>query len=192
LIDQFLCDGSNRRTDAYGGTITHRARFLLDIVDAVAAVTGANRLGVRLSPFGRYGGISDTDPIALFTFVAQELSSRKIAYLHLVEARGSEIGVTDQLHANAPNNAALFRHSFSGPLISAAAYTPESGAVTIQNGDADAIAFGRLFIANPDLVQRVQTGAQLNTPDRATFYGGGAHGYTDYPTLNSESVAAVA
>ena len=190
LIDQFLCDGSNKRTDAYGGTIAGRARFLLTIVDSVSAAIGANRLGVRLSPYGRYGGISDTDPIALFTYVVQELSRRRIAYLHLIEARGSEIGVTDELHANAPNNAALFRHIFPGPLISAGAYTPESGAAVLESGRADAIAFGRLFIANPDLVARVRHGAALNAPDRATFYGGGARGYTDYPTLRPEPVAA--
>jgi N-ethylmaleimide reductase len=192
LIDQFLCDGSNKRTDDYGGTIPGRARLLLDIVDSVGAAIGAAHLGVRLSPYGRYGGISDTDPVALFTYLVRELSRRKIAYLHLIEARGSEIGVTDELHANAPNNAALFRHYFTGAFISAGAYTPESAAVAIQNGIADAIAFGRLFIANPDLVDRVRTGSQLNAPDRATFYGGGAHGYTDYPTLRPEPVAAYA
>jgi N-ethylmaleimide reductase len=190
LIDQFLCDGSNQRTDLYGGTIPGRARFLMDIVDSVSAVIGANRLGVRLSPYGRYGGISDTDPVALFTYVVQELSPRGIAYLHLIEASGSDIGVTDQLRADVPNNAALFRQGFAGPMVSAAAYTPESAAAAIQRGSADAIAFGRLFIANPDLVERVRVGAPLNAPDRKTFYGGGAHGYTDYPTLNPQPVAA--
>ena len=192
LIDQFLCDGSNKRTDAYGGAMAGRASFLLGIVDSVITAIGANRLGVRLSPYGRYGGISDTNPVSLFTYVVQELNRRGIAYVHLIEARGSEIGVTDELHANAPNNAALFRHAFSGPLISAAAYTPESGAVVVESGQADAIAFGRLFIANPDLVARVRRGAPLNAPDRATFYGGGAHGYTDYPVLALESAAAAA
>jgi len=190
LIDQFLCDGSNQRTDAYGGSIEARARFLVEIVNSVAAEIGADRLGVRLSPYGRYGGISDTDPIALFTYVVQELSRRQIAYLHLIEARGSEIGVTDELHSNAPNNAALFRHAFSGPVISAAAYTPESAAVAIGGGHVDAVAFGRLFIANPDLVARVRRGAALNLPERATFYGGGAHGYTDYPVLRVETAVA--
>jgi N-ethylmaleimide reductase len=189
LIDQFLCDGSNRRTDHYGGTIANRARFLLDIVDSTIAAIGADRVGVRLSPYGQYGGIFDSDPIALFEYVFQELSSRKIAYLHLIEARGSEIGITDDPHRNAPNNAQLFRHAFSGPLISAAAYTPESGALAVDNAQVDAIAFGRLFIANPDLVARVRQGTSLNVPDRATFYGGGARGYTDYPTLQPRPVA---
>jgi len=183
LIDQFLCDGSNKRTDGYGGSIAGRARFLLEIADSIIDVVGAGRLGVRLSPYGRYGGISDTDPIALFNYVAGELSRRQIAYLHLIQASASEIGVTDELHANAPNNAELFRHVFDGPLITAGAYTPESGANALENERADAITFGRLFIANPDLVQRVRVGASLNTPDRASFYGGDAHGYTDYPRL---------
>lgn len=192
LIDQFLCDGSNKRTDRYGGPINARASFLMEIVEAVGGAIGPSRLGVRLSPYGRYGGISDTDPVALFTHVIQELGRRQIAYVHLIEALGSEIGVTDTLNANAPNNAALFRHVFSGPLISAAAYTPESGAAAIEQGQADAIAFGRLFIANPDLVARIERGAALNAPDRSTFYGGGAHGYTDYPVLDLASAAAPA
>jgi N-ethylmaleimide reductase len=192
LIDQFLCDGSNQRTDAYGGSIAGRARLLLDMVDAIGAAIGTSRLGVRLSPYGRYGGISDTDPVALFTYVVRELSRRNIAYLHLIEALGSEIGVTDELRANVPNNAALFRQLFSGPLISAGAYTPVTAALALADGRADAIAFGRLFIANPDLVARVRLGAALNAPDRATFYGGGAHGYTDYRTLSAEPLATPA
>lgn len=191
LVDQFLCDGSNRRTDNYGGSIANRARFLLDIVDSAISAIGANRLGVRLSPYGQYGGIFDSDPISLFTHVSRELNSRKVAYLHLIEARGSEIGITDVLHANAPDNAQLFRPAFLGPLISAGAYTPESGALALDNGRADAIAFGRLFIANPDLVARVRQGADLNTPDRSTFYGGAARGYTDYPTLKPQPIAEV-
>ncbi len=185
LIEQFLENGTNQRTDAYGGSIEHRARFLLEIVDQVTAAVGAGRLGVRLSPFGQYGGIQDSDPLALFSFVIGELSKRRIAYLHLIEARGSEIGLTDELHENARNNAVLFRHAFDGPLLSAAAYTPGSAAEAIQNKHADAIAFGRLFIANPDLVERIKENRPLNAPDRSTFYGGGAHGYTDYKALGA-------
>jgi len=185
LVDQFLCDGSNQRSDAYGGSIEARARFLLEIVDSISASIGSDRLGVRLSPYGRYGGISDTDPIALFNYVVAELDRRKIAYLHLIQASASEIGVTDELHANAPNNAELFRNLFSGPLIAAGAYTPESGADTLERLGAEAIAFGRLFIANPDLPERVRLDAALNAPDRSSFYGGDAHGYTDYPKLQA-------
>jgi N-ethylmaleimide reductase len=147
-------------------------------VDEVTTAIGADRLGVRLSPFGQYGGIHDSDPLALFSFVIPELSRRRIAYLHLIEARGSEIGLTDELHKDAVNNAALFRPLFDGPLLSAAAYTPESAAEAIDKKHADAIAFGRLFIANPDLVERIKENRPLNPPDRSTFYGGGAHGYT--------------
>ena len=180
LIEQFLEDGTNRRTDAYGSSKENRARFLFEIVDQVTAAIGANRLGVRLSPFGQYGGIHDSDPLELFSFVIAELSQRRIAYLHLIEARGSEIGLTDELHENARNNAALFRSVFDGPLLSAAAYTPQSAAEAIEGKHADAIAFGRLFIANPDLVERIRENKPLNPPDRSTFYGGGEHGYTDY------------
>jgi N-ethylmaleimide reductase len=180
LIEQFLESGTNQRTDAYGGSRVNRARFLLEIVDEVTAAIGADRLGVRLSPFGQYGGIHDSNPLELFNFVIGELSKRRIAYLHLIEARGSEMGLTDELHENARNNAALFRSVFEGPLLSAAAYTPESARDAIENNHADAIAFGRLFIANPDLVERIKENRPLNPPDRSTFYGGGAHGYTDY------------
>src|ERR1039458_2491758 len=109
LIEQFLEDGTNIRTDSYGGSTENRARFLLDIVAEVSAAIGAERLGVRLSPFGQYGGIHDGKPRELFTFVIKELNQRHLAYLHLIEARGSEMGLTDELHENAVNNAVLFR-----------------------------------------------------------------------------------
>ena len=185
LIDQFLSDGSNRRHDRYGASLAGRARFLLDVVDSTVAAIGADRLGVRLSPYGRYGGIVDSDPVALFTHVLQELSMRKIAYVHMIEARASEIGITDELHSDAPDNLRRFRQAFDGLLISAGAYTPGSGEHVVARGQADAIAFGRLFIANPDLVARVESGAVLHRADRSTFYGGDERGYTDYPTLPS-------
>jgi len=184
LIEQFLEDGTNQRTDIYGGSKENRARFLLEIVDEVGAAIGMDRLGVRLSPFGQYGGIHDSNPLELFTFVITELGKRRVAYLHVIEGRGSEMGLTDELHPNALNNAELFRPAFDGPFISAAAYTPASAAQAIENKNADAIAFGRLFIANPDLVERIREDGPLNVFDRSTFYGGGAHGYTDYRTLD--------
>jgi N-ethylmaleimide reductase len=183
LIEEFLEDGSNTRIDEYGGPKENRARFLMEVVDEVSASVGADRLGVRLSPFGQYGGIHDTNPRELFTFVIEELGKRNIAYLHLIEARGSEMGLTDKLNENAVNNAALFRTVFKGPLLSAAAYTPEIAALAIQRNHADAIAFGRLFIANPDLVERIMGHHPLNAYDRSTFYGGAEHGYTDYGTI---------
>jgi len=180
LIEQFLENGTNTRTDIYGGSEENRARFLLQIVAEVSKAIGADRLGVRLSPFGQYGGIRDSNPGELFTYVIKELDKLPIAYLHLIEARGSEIGLTDELHEGAVNNAALFRPIFRGALISAAAYTPETAAQAINQKHADAIAFGRLFLANPDLVARIKGNLPLYAPDRATFYGGAAHGYTDY------------
>jgi N-ethylmaleimide reductase len=191
LIEQFLEDGTNTRTDKYGGSPENRARFLMDIVEAVSAAIGAQRLGVRLSPFGQYGGIHDGNPAALFRFVIEELSKRHIAYLHLIEARGSEIGLTDELHENAVNNAALFRPAFSGHLFSAAAYTPDTAALAIDQNHADAIAFGRLFLANPDLVERIKEKHPLNTPDRSTFYGGAERGYTDYKTYAASAAPAL-
>jgi N-ethylmaleimide reductase len=183
LIEQFLEDGTNTRTDEYGGSRENRARFLLEIVAEVSAAIGADRLGVRLSPFGQYGGIYDSKPNELFSFVIKELNQRHLAYLHLIEARGSELGLTDKLHESAASNAVLFRSVFNGPLLSAAAYTPESAAVAIEQKHADAIVFGRFFIANPDLVERIKGNNSLNASDRSTFYGGGEHGYTDYKTF---------
>jgi N-ethylmaleimide reductase len=185
LIEQFLEDGTNTRTDHYGGAKENRARFLLDIVDEVSDEIGATRLGVRLSPFGQYGGIHDSNPRELFTFLIRELNRHSLAYLHLIEARGSEMGLTDELHEDALNNAAIFREVFEGPLISAAAYTPDTAELAITQKHADAIAFGRLFIANPDLVERIKGNHPLNAFDRSTFYGGASHGYTDYPTFEN-------
>jgi N-ethylmaleimide reductase len=190
LIEEFLEDGTNQRTDAYGGAKENRVRFLLDIVDEVTAAIGPDRVGVRLSPFGQYGGIRDSNPLELFTFVIQELDKRRISYLHLIEAKGSEMGLTDELHEDAVNNAALFRELFHGPLLSAAAYSPESAALAIEKNHADAIAFGRLFIANPDLVRRIKESQPLNGFDRSSFYGGGEHGYTDYKTLGEQALTA--
>jgi N-ethylmaleimide reductase len=182
LIDQFLQDGTNKRTDVYGGPAENRIRFLLEIVDKVGAAIGTDRLGVRLSPFGQYGGIHDSNPLHLYGVAINALDEREVAYLHLIEGRGSEIGLTDGLHEEALNNAQLFRSNFRGPLISAAAYTPLSAARTVAEGEADAIAFGRMFIANPDLVERIRDELPMNKYDRSTFYGGGEQGYTDYPT----------
>jgi N-ethylmaleimide reductase len=184
LIEQFLEDGTNQRSDRYGGSIENRSRFLLEVVEQVSAAIGRDRLGVRLSPYGQYGGIHDSNPLKLFTYVIEALSRYKIAYLHLIEGRGSEIGLGDTLHEDALDNARLFRSFFAGPLISAAAYTPESAARTVKDRHADAIAFGRLYIANPDLVERIQGALPLNAYDRSTFYGGADKGYTDYKTYS--------
>jgi N-ethylmaleimide reductase len=187
LLDQFLQDGSNQRGDSYGGSIENRARLLLEIVDAAIAIWGAGRVGVRLSPFGTFNDMHDSDPIALFTYVLQQLSARGVAYVHLIEPRSSAAGSMDKVIEDAPDTAQLFRQAFNGVLISAGGYTADSAKQAVADGQADAIAFGRLFIANPDLVERLRAGAALNPYDRATFYGGGEKGYTDYPSLNSQA-----
>jgi N-ethylmaleimide reductase len=190
LIDQFLEDGTNIRTDKYGGSVQNRMRFLMEILDGTAALVGSDRMGVRLSPFGQYGGIHDSNPLGLFTSTIQELSGRGLAYLHLIEGRGSEIGLGDALHEDALDNAQLFRPHFDGALLSAAAYTPLSALTALEEGYVDAVAFGRHYISNPDLALRIAKGIDLNPYDRSTFYGGGEHGYTDYPTAGSQDQAA--
>jgi N-ethylmaleimide reductase len=187
LLDQFLQDGSNHRTDNYGGSIENRARLLLEVVDSISAEIGADRVGVRLSPHGNLGGLSDSATVPHFSYVISELSRRAIAYLHLIEPRASSAGLGDDASIDSANNAALFRHLFAGPVITAGGYTAETGARAMRDGLADAVAFGRLFVANPDLPMRILRRAPLNTFNRATAYGGGAEGYTDYPAL-SESV----
>jgi N-ethylmaleimide reductase len=183
LLDQFLQDGSNKRTDAYGGSIENRARLLLEVVDEACKVFGKGRVGVRLSPYGTFNDMFDSDPIALFSYVLKELSKREIAYAHIIEPRSTNAGSKDGDVESAPITSKLFRDSFEGPLISAGGYTPKSAKEAIENGSADCIAFGRLFISNPDLPERIKQGAPLNKYDRATFYGGTEKGYTDYPFL---------
>jgi N-ethylmaleimide reductase len=178
-----LQDGSNRRTDAYGGTIENRARLLFEVVDGVADDIGKDRVGVRLSPHGNLGGLSDSDTIPHFNHVIGELSKRRVAYMHLIEPRASSVGFADDASVDSADNASLFRRLFDGPVITAGGYTPEMGVTAVERGLADAVAFGRMFIANPDLPERIRTGAPLNAFDRSTSYGGDAHGYTDYPTL---------
>jgi N-ethylmaleimide reductase len=183
LLDQFLQDSTNRRTDQYGGPTARRSRMLLEVVDAVAGEIGAGRVGVRLSPWGTFNDMRDSDPVALFTHVAAALGQRGIAYLHVVEPRVRQESDTNELHADAPDAASQFKASFGGPLIAAGGFTPETAAATVTAGIADAIAFGRMFIANPDLAGRIRASAGFNRHDRPTFHGGGARGYTDYPAL---------
>jgi N-ethylmaleimide reductase len=188
LLDQFLEDGTNHRTDAYGGSIENRARLLMEVMDAVIAVWGKDRVGVRLSPYGKFSDMHDSDPVALFSYVLRQLSARGIAYAHVIEPRAG--GGGEAVNDSAPNTASIFRSAFDGVLISAGGYTRESAEQTVAAGLADAIAFGRLFIANPDLPERLRLDAPLNRPDRATFYGGAEKGYTDYPALvETESLA---
>lgn len=183
LLDQFLQDGSNQRTDQYGGSIENRARLLLEIVDAAISIWGNGRVGVRLSPYGQFNDMKDSDPVKLFTYVLGQLSNRGIAYVHLIEPRATNAGGSDSNIAGAPDTAEIFRGAYKGTLISAGGYDRESAIHAVKKGVADAVAFGRLYISNPDLVERLKTNAPLNKYDRATFYGGAEKGYTDYPTL---------
>jgi N-ethylmaleimide reductase len=182
-LDQFLQDGSNKRTDQYGGSIENRARLLLEVVDAVIGVWGSGRVGVRLSPYGTFNDMSDSDPVGLFSYVLSQLSARSIAFVDLIEPRASSAGARDAVLEGSPDVAELFRNIFSGVLISAGGYTPDSAAESVKAGKVDAVSFGRLFIANPDLPSRIAAHASLNRYDRSTFYGGGEKGYTDYPRL---------
>ncbi|MEU7813720.1 alkene reductase [Pseudonocardia sp. NPDC049154] len=184
LFSQFFARSMNRRTDRYGGSIENRARFLLEVVDAIATEIPAHRVGVRLNPaLHRLGGVLvDEETLPLFEYVVRELDSRGLAYLHLLEP----INPTEGLPLPARSIAEHFRPLWSGPLISATDHTRAGGNRLVAAGTADLVAFGRAFIANPDLVARFRTGAPLTVPERATFYSGGARGYTDYPTLGED------
>jgi N-ethylmaleimide reductase len=180
LIDQFLQSGVNQRTDAYGGTPAARLRFLWEILDAATSVWPSERVGVRLSPAGGTNGIHDANPVETFSHVAGRLNERGLAYVHVIEAPVGTSGPDEREVCST----ALVRESYHGTVITAGGYTPESAERTLEKGCANLVAFGRSFIANPDFVERVRTGAPLNEPDRTTFYAGGAHGYVDYPAMN--------
>lgn len=184
LIDQFLQDGSNKRDDNYGGSIENRARFLIDVLKEVTDIWGAGRVGVRLSPTGTFNGMSDSDPKATFSHVINELNQFNLAYLHMVE-KFPGIDSSDEDQKIMTDLRALW----NGFYIANGNYDRNSGTDVIASGYADAIAYGRPFIANPDLPQRLEQGAELNEPDQSTFYGGGAEGYIDYPTLNEQKAA---
>ena len=185
LLDQFLEDGSNHRTDEYGGSLENRARLLLEVTEAVASVWGGDRVGVRLSPSGTFNDMHDSNPKATFSYAADALNRFNLAYLHLVEPRSDE--EPNGAQALSELTAGYFRSIFRGTLISAGGYDRESGNAAIASGDTDLIAYGRLYIANPDLPERFAINAPLNRPDRSTFYGGDEQGYTDYPFLSLQT-----
>lgn len=176
LIDQFLQDSSNKRTDEYGGSIENRARFLLEVADAVISVWGAGRVGVHLAPRGDAHDVGDSDPASVFHHAARELGKRGVAFLCSRES-----------YEKPPLGPSL-KQAFGGVYIANEGFTAESAREAILNGEADAVAFGKKAIANPDLVERFRTGAPLNEPNPATFYGEGPVGYTDYPFLEATSV----
>jgi N-ethylmaleimide reductase len=181
LLEQFLQSHTNLRTDRYGGRIENRARLLMEITLAAIEVWGANRVGVRLSPYGVANGSGEADPMPLYTHVIKALDPLGLAYLHFIEPRSSGAGRAEVNHQNVPSAMVLFRPIWRSVLISAGGFTGETAEAAIADGHADAIAFGRIFISNPDLPRRLQHGFPLTPYNRATFYGGEAAGYTDYP-----------
>ena len=187
LADTFLQDGTNKRTDAYGGSIANRARFLLELVQALVDVWGADRVGVRLSPSGQWGAISDSDPEATFTYAARALDAFGLAYLHVIEPR--VMGVETLHPGQAPVASELLRRVFGGPILAAGGFDGPGAEAILQAGAADLVAFGRFFASNPDLPYRLQHGLPLNDYDRSAFWGGTAIGYTDYPAWHERTVA---
>lgn len=181
LLQQFMASGSNQRTDRYGGSVENRARLPLEVVDAVTEIFGADRVGIRISPFIEIFGLSDDQPEAMAFHLAEQLDRRGLAYLHINEPdwAGGDIKLTDAFRR------AMRQRFDSGRIIYCGHYTAEKAERLIREDIADGAAFGRPYIANPDLVERFRRGAALNEPDPDTFYGGGAKGYTDYPFLES-------
>ena len=176
LIDQFLRDQTNKRTDRYGGSIENRSRFLLEVIEAVTAAVGAERTGVRISPQNGQNDISDSNPQALFNYVAEQLSTRGLAYLHIIEGDTGGVPVPSFDYAK-------LKRLFGGIVIANNGFDKAHANEEISGGRADLVAFGKLFISNPDLVIRLLLDAPLMPAHRETFYGGAEQGYTDYPML---------
>ncbi len=177
LIDQFLQNGTNKRNDQYGGSVKNRARLLFEIVDECTGIWGAGRVGVHLSPRGGAHSMSDSDPRAIFCHVAHELGSRGIAFLFIREASGNDSLTADM------------KRAFEGPVILNEQYDGAMAKQVVSCGEADAVAFGKAFIANPDLVARLRAGAALAAWDANTFYTDGPKGYIDYPVMNAAHIA---
>jgi N-ethylmaleimide reductase len=185
LIEQFLRDSTNKRTDAYGGSVANRARLLLEVTKAVAGICGGERVGVRLSPVAPVNGAAlDSDPAETYTYAVEQLNGFGLAYLHVIE------GATQGPREVAGGfDLQILRRLFKGLYMANNGYDLKLALEARRHNLADLISFGRAFIANPDLVERLRIGAPLNTPDAATFFGGGAAGYTDYPALSSADQA---
>ncbi len=178
LLDQFLQDTTNLRTDDYGGSLQNRARLMLEVVDAVTGIWGASRVGLHLAPRCDAHDMGDSDPLATFGYVAREAGKRGLAFICAREALGEDsIGPA-------------LKKAFGGAYIANEKFTAESAQALLDRGDADAVAFGQLFIANPDLPRRFADDEALNTPDPSTFYAQGPHGYTDYPSLKQGAAVA--
>ena len=179
LPDQFLRDGSNHRSDEWGGSLENRMRFPTAVLEAVTSVWGANRVGIRLSPSGTFNDMHDSDPEGTFGTFIDRLNGYGLAYLHLMDPSESDLR-----HGSTALPAKHFRARFNGPLMVNTDYDGAKAAAALSNGEADLVSFGRLYIANPDLPERLEQNAPLNTPDVTRFYGGDAKGYTDYPALH--------
>jgi N-ethylmaleimide reductase len=173
LLDQFLRDGTNKRTDSYGGSVENRARLPLEVARAVIDIWGADRVGYRISPNGAFNSMSDSNPVETFSYFAEQLSRLGIVYLHVV----------DPLADDAKRMSPQLRRKFDRTYIVNGGFDADSASAAIRSGEADLVAIGVPFIANPDLPQRYRTGAPLNAPDQATFYAGEEKGFTDYPAL---------
>jgi N-ethylmaleimide reductase len=190
LIDQFLQDGSNQRSDEYGGSIQNRLRLLTEVVESLLAIWPGNRIGVRVAPGSIFNQMHDSDPIALFTAVAKKLSDYSLAYLHVVEPRirGKALMEGDSLESGLLA-VEMIRPAYRGNLVANGGFTPQSAADLIDEGHADAVSFGKLFISNPDLPRRIRQGIALSDFDRTTFYTFDQAGYTDYlPATDSEAL----
>ena len=183
LIDEFLQDGSNQRSDIYGGSVENRARFLLEVMDAVTSVWGSDRVGIKLSPSNTFYGMQDSKPKATFSYVIDALNRYNLAYIHLMEPNEQDLATREVINPVLP----IFRPIYNGTIISNGGYDKSKGNTVIAAGDADLVSFGKLFISNPDLPQRFAVDAELNQPNPKTFYGMGDNnldqGYTDYPAL---------
>lgn len=175
LIDQFLRDSANLRTDEYGGSMENRARFLFEVLTAVSEAIGSERVGLRLSPLNSFNSMIDSDPLALIEYLAKQLNTFNLAYLHLMRS--------DFLQAQTGDVMTIARENYKGVLIGNMGYNADEAEAAIKDGKLDAVAFGTSFLANPDLPARIKIGAALNAPDASTFYTPGEKGYTDYPTL---------
>jgi len=186
LLDQFLNSSTNQRTDAYGGPVENRARLLLEVVEAVSAVWGPDRVGVRLSPLGTFNDMGDADPETTFGYLADRLNDYPLAYLHVINPAAAALEQRTELDPRARRLLERIREKYHGTLILAGGFDRDTAEVWLEQGHADLIAFGRKFLANPDLPERFRQRAPLNADDPSTYYGGGAKGYTDYPTLAQE------
>jgi N-ethylmaleimide reductase len=188
LADTFLQDGTNKRTDAYGGTLEKRTRFSLELVDAFTSVWGADRVGVRVSPSGRWGAISDSNPEATFGYFAERLNAYGLAYLHVIEPR--VMGTETLVEGQAPVASSFLRKIFNGPIIAAGGFDRAGAEQILQRGDADLVAFGRWFSSNPDLPERLRRDLPLAPYQRDAFWGGGERAYTDFPAYDDTTAEA--